>query len=79
MLTRWQHTGARARFSGALMKIATLAVLAASILTLAIPSLAEAGMMHRHRSHMMMHRHHRMHIMDGMRGHGGKMAGHRTF
>lgn len=59
------------------MKIASLAVLAASILTLAIPSLAEARMMRHHSSrHMMMHGHHHMHMMHGT---GGKMAGHRTF
>ena len=58
------------------MKIATLAVLAASIITLAIPSSAEASMMHRHRSHMMMHSPHHMHMMGST---GGKMAGHRTF
>ena len=61
-----------------MMKIATLVVFAASILTLAIPSLAEAKMMH-HRSHMMMHGHHHMHMMHGMGGRGGRMAGHRTF
>lgn len=59
-----------------IMKIATLAVLATTILSLAIPSFAEARMMHHHRSHMMMHGHNHMHMMHGM---GGRMAGHRTF
>lgn len=62
-----------------LMKITTLAVLAASILTLAVPSFAEARMMHHHRSHMMMRGHHRMHMMGGTGGNGGKMAAHRNF
>ena len=59
------------------MKIATLAVLAASILSVAIPSLAEAHMMRHHSSHHMMMRGH--HHMRGMGGTGGMMAGHRTF
>ena len=58
------------------MKIATLAVLAASILTLSVPTLAQARMMRHHGSHHMMMRGHHMHMM---RGNGGRMAGHRTF
>ena len=65
------------------MKILSLAVLAASLVSLAAPTLAEARMMHgthsRHMMmrghHMMMRGHHRMHMM----GRGGRMAGHRTF
>lgn len=65
------------------MKIVTLAVVAASLVSFAVPGLAEARPMHGTRSHMMMHGHHMM-----MRGHarmhmmgrsGGRMAGHRTF
>ena len=66
------------------MKIASLAVLAASILTLAVPTLAEAHMMMHHSSRSMMMRHHSSHPMM-MRGHHmhmmgrGKMVGHRNF
>ncbi len=65
------------------MKILSLAVVAASLVSFAVPSLAEARTMHGTHSHhtmmrghhMMMRSHHRMHIM----GRGGRMAGHRTF
>ncbi len=58
------------------MKIVTLAVIAASIASFALPSLAEARMTHAsHSRHMMMRGHH-MHMMGRS---GGRMAGHRTF
>ena len=62
------------------MKIATFSVLAASILTLAVPNLAEARMMRHHSSHhMMMRGHHHMRGIGSMGGTGGKMAAHRNF
>ena len=50
------------------MKIASIAVLAASILSFAAPSLAQARTMRHHHSHRMM-----------MGSTGGKMAAHRNF
>ncbi len=60
------------------MKIATLAVIAASLVSLVLPSLAEAAMTRHRTTHHVMMRSHRMHV-GGMGGTSGRMPGYRNF
>ena len=60
------------------MKIATFAVVAASLVSLALPSLAEAAMTRHRTTHRVMMRSHRMHV-GGIGSTSGRMPGYRNF
>lgn len=83
-LRRWQHAESPRALSRCSMKIVTLAVVAATLASFALPTFAEARTMNGARSHhmmmrghhMMMRSHRRMHMMGRS---GGRMPGHRTF